>query len=91
MDVNGDATPLFIASDSFVGRATVRLQPYYKAARSEPETGYFAKREGGMSWSIAVEGRFLGDYSADDVRSSRSHFFWFPPLPASLYATHREN
>lgn len=67
ISVNADLTPLEFVGEHFIGRATVRLRPHYQQARTDPESGYFDKREGEATWSIAIEGRFLEEHSADDV------------------------
>ena len=53
----------------------VRMASYLGPTGAEglrqPESEYFEKREGGMSWSIGIEGRFLNDeqegFNADEI------------------------
>lgn len=66
---SGSATE--IKGPHFEGRVAVRIEQYlgpsaHEGQRSSP---YFAAREGDMTWSIAVEGRFLEETTADDVRA----------------------
>ena len=71
LHVNADAHPLAIRGQHFEGNIVVRMASYLGPTGAEglrnPESDYFEKREGGMTWSIGIEGRFLGDFCADDI------------------------
>lgn len=86
LHVNADSHPLTITGKHFEGKFAVRMASYLGPTGAEgvrePESGYFEKREGGMTWSIGIEGRFLGESSADDIVFGN---VWEKPIRCVVY------
>ncbi|KIJ36353.1 hypothetical protein M422DRAFT_34310 [Sphaerobolus stellatus SS14] len=58
------ARPHYIKSDKFQGRVVVHIKGFPGA----PESEYFSRDDRkGVTWSIQMQGRFLQEYSADDI------------------------
>lgn len=72
--VNHDEIPLTIDSPNFRGRATVRIKSFTghdpEGVEHNSDCSYFnEERRRGITWSIQIQGRFLGEeeVSADDI------------------------
>ncbi|KAH9852266.1 DUF1769-domain-containing protein [Lenzites betulinus] len=58
--------PVRIQSDAFEGEVAVFIKGLSDAEGGKEDSDYFRKRSG-VTWSIQVQGRFLREYSADDL------------------------
>lgn len=58
--------PLDIKSDAFEGNLAVYIKGFADASGRVGGSPYFEKRKG-VTWSIQMQGRFLHEYSADDI------------------------
>ncbi|KAI8972866.1 DUF1769-domain-containing protein [Trametes punicea] len=58
--------PVKIASDAFEGQIAMFIKGLADAEGGIEDSDYFRKRSG-VTWSIQVQGRFLREYSADDL------------------------
>ncbi|KAI0355966.1 DUF1769-domain-containing protein [Trametes cingulata] len=58
--------PVEISSDAFEGRIAVFIKGLADAEGGKEDSDYFRKRSG-VTWSIQVQGRFLREYTADDL------------------------
>ncbi|KAI0631241.1 DUF1769-domain-containing protein [Trametes polyzona] len=58
--------PVRISSDAFEGQVAVFIKGLADAEGGKEDSDYFRKRSG-VTWSIQVQGRFLKEYSADDL------------------------
>ncbi|KAI0676355.1 hypothetical protein C8Q78DRAFT_1157991 [Trametes maxima] len=58
--------PVRIASDAFEGAVAVFIKGLADAEGGREDSDYFRKRSG-VTWSIQVQGRFLREYSADEL------------------------
>lgn len=91
LKVNEDAHALHVSGPHFEGNLVVRMASYLGPTGAEgprePESGYFGLREGGMTWSIGIEGRFLGEIDADDVLFGN---VWDKPIVSHTSRLRRE-
>ncbi|KAI0763444.1 DUF1769-domain-containing protein [Trametes elegans] len=58
--------PIDVSSDAFEGQVAVFIKGLADAEGGSEDSDYFRKRSG-VTWSIQVQGRFLREYSADDI------------------------
>jgi len=58
--------PTEIQNDAFEGRVAVYIKGFADASGQVGDSAYFRKRNN-VTWSIQVQGRFLRQYSADDI------------------------
>ncbi|OSC98092.1 DUF1769-domain-containing protein [Trametes coccinea BRFM310] len=58
--------PVKVSSDAFDGQIAVFIKGLADAEGGSEDSDYFRKRSG-VTWSIQVQGRFLREYSADDL------------------------
>ncbi|KAI0642780.1 DUF1769-domain-containing protein [Trametes meyenii] len=58
--------PVQISSDAFEGQVAVFIKGLADAEGGREDSDYFRKRSG-VTWSIQVQGRFLREYSADEL------------------------